>query len=116
MEQQERNLLEENGFDVDGTMRRFLNNENLYKQCLKKFLNDNSMEKLRNAIASNDCKEAFQAAHTMKGFVSNLGMNRLYDAVIPIVEKLRAQNLLITEEMDRLETVYRETCQLIEKL
>ena len=43
MENAEKELLEQHGFDVDGTMKRFLNNEMLYKKCLKKFLNDKSI-------------------------------------------------------------------------
>ena len=38
MEAAQKELLEQKGFDVDGTMRRFLNNEALYMKCLKKFL------------------------------------------------------------------------------
>ena len=48
MEAAQKELLEQKGFDVDGTMRRFLNNEALYMKCLKKFLNDTSFEKLKH--------------------------------------------------------------------
>lgn len=47
MDVNQKKYLEEKGFDVDGTMKRFLNNETLYLKCLKKFLDDSSFEKLK---------------------------------------------------------------------
>jgi len=116
MENAEKVLLEQHGFDVDGTMKRFLNNELLYKKCLKKFLDDVSMEKLKTACAAGDVEEAFKAAHTMKGFISNLGMEKLHQLLIPMVEKLRAGEMLEQNEQTELETVYREMYELIENM
>ena len=116
MEKAERELLEQHGFDVDGTMKRFLNNEQLYKKCLKKFLTDESMEKLKISCEAGDTQEAFKAAHTMKGFISNLGINKLYHLLTPMVEKLRDGNTLEQEELKALENVYREMYELIENM
>lgn len=44
MDVNQKKYLEEKGFDVDGTMKRFLNNETLYLKCLKKFLDDSSLK------------------------------------------------------------------------
>lgn len=109
-------LLEENGFDVAGTMKRFLNNDALYMKCLRKFLDDTSFEKLKAAYEEGNCEEAFKAAHTMKGFVSNLGINRLYEAINPMVEKLRVGNMDIEEELKKTEELYHSAYDLIEKL
>lgn len=116
MENTERKLLEQHGFDIDGTMKRFLNNETLYKKCLKKFLDDESMDKLKTAYAEGNTEEAFKIAHTMKGFVSNLGMNKLYHLLIPMVEKLRDGHVPAQEELTALEDVYREMYELIENI
>lgn len=116
MENAEKELLEQHGFDVDGTMKRFLNNEQLYKKCLKKFLDDKSMDVLKTACASSNVEEAFKAAHTMKGFISNLGMEKLHQVLIPMVEKLRSGELLEQDELIRLEEVYREMYELIENI
>lgn len=116
MEKSEKDLLESYGFDVDGTMRRFLNNEALYKKCLKKFLDDPSYENLKEAFAQENCSDAFKAAHTMKGFVSNLGINRIYELLIPMVEKLRSQDMSIGNEMEKLDELYKETYKIIEDL
>lgn len=116
MESTERELLEQHGFDVAGTMKRFLNNEQLYKKCLKKFLADESMEKLKEACMANNTEEAFKVAHTMKGFISNLGMEKLHQVLTPMVEKLRAGSMLEQEEVKLLEDVYREMYELIENI
>lgn len=116
MDATKKELLEQKGFDVDGTMRRFLNNEALYLKCLKKFLDDTSFEKLKEAYQDGNCNEAFKAAHTMKGFVSNLGIDRMYQLLIPMVEKLRVQDMNIDDDMKKLEILYQETYQIIDEL
>lgn len=109
-------LLENNGFDVNGAMNRFLNNEALYKKCLKKLLDDPSYEQLKEAYENGNCNDAFKAAHTMKGAVSNLGVNRLYHLLQPMVEKLRVQDMNIADEMKQLDEIYHETYKIIENL
>ena len=49
--------LEEWGCDVAGTKARFLNDESLYMACLNCVLEDNSFEKLGEAISEQDCKK-----------------------------------------------------------
>jgi hypothetical protein len=116
MDANQKELLVQKGFDVDGTMRRFLNNEALYIKCLKKFLNDNSFENLNKAYAEKNCQECFKYAHTMKGFVSNLGINEMYHLLIPMVEKLRIDDINIGDELKKLEVLYKETYSIIEGL
>lgn len=109
-------MLESNGFDVDGAMRRFLNNEALYIKCMKKFLDDTSYEQLKEAYEAGNCNDAFKSAHTMKGFVSNLGINSIYHLLIPMVEKLRVQDMNIEEELKQLGGLCEETSKIIENL
>ena len=116
MESEIKVLLEQNDFDVDGTMRRFLNNEALYIKCMKKFLDDQSYQKLKNAYEAGNCQDAFAAAHTMKGFVSNLGINSIYNVLKPMVEKLRAGDMQIGEEMQILDELYIKVCEIIKGL
>ena len=52
----------------------------------------------------------------MKGFVSNLGINELYHLLIPMVEKLRAEDINIQEELKQLESLYQDTYKTIENL
>lgn len=79
------------GADYDKTMRRFMGNEALYHRLLPKLFQDNTLQKLGEALATNNWKCAFEAAHTLKGVVANLGLTPLYDAVCVIVEPLRKQ-------------------------
>ena len=114
MDKSTQELLESKGFDVSGALHRFMNNEMLYIKCLKKFLDDDSFEQLKLAYESGNYNEAFKMAHTLKGLVSNLGINGIYELLVPVVEKLRMQNLDIGEELNRLEQLYKEAYDAIE--
>lgn len=109
-------MLENNGFDVEGAMKRFLNNEALYVKCLKKFLDDTSYEELKTAYEAGNCNDAFKAAHTMKGFVSNLGINNIYHLLIPMVEKLRVQDMNVEEDIRQLGEMCEKAAEIIENL
>ena len=115
-ENAERELLEQHGFDVDGAMKRFMNNEQLYKKCLKKFLGDESMDILKESCVAGDTQNAFKAAHTMKGFIANLGMEKLHETLTPLVEKLRIGTIPEQEEIDNLGKIYQEMYELIENI
>ena len=56
MDADQKKMLEEKGFDVDGTMKRFLNNETLYLKCLRKFLDDSSFDKIKAAYMSGTAR------------------------------------------------------------
>ena len=53
------------------------------------FLKDDSMEKLRAAVADGDVKASFQAAHTLKGVAGNLSFACLQQAASDLTEQLR---------------------------
>ena len=109
-------LLIQNGFDVEGAMKRFMNNEALYLKCLKKMLNDTNIKELRSAYDSGDCENAFKAAHSIKGFVSNLGIETLHQQIHPMVECLRCGSLPANEELEQFEQAYQTIYKLIEAL
>lgn len=52
----------------------------------------------------------------MKGFVSNLGINEIYHLLIPMVEKLRVQDMNLEQEMKQLEALYVDAYKTIESL
>lgn len=116
MDKSEVEFLESKGFDVNGALKRFLNNEALYKKCMKKFLDDNSYEDFRQAYDAGNCNDAFRAAHTMKGIVANLGINSLYHVLVPMVEKLRVQDMNISEDAKVLESIYKEAYKIIDEM
>ena len=82
----------EYGADVDGAMERFLDDEDLYEKCLLTFVDDESFAGVKNALENKDYEQAFNCAHTLKGVAANLGLTPLYDAIVGIVEPLRAKD------------------------
>lgn len=82
--------LEETGCDIAGAMKRFLEDEDLYCSCLKEVLTDENFNILKEGIAKKDMEVAFQAAHTLKGVLGNMGLTPLYNIVIKMVEILRS--------------------------
>lgn len=84
-------LFEEYGGDYTATMARFMNNETMYLKFLNMLFKDDNLDKLSEAINNNDLNSAFEAAHTLKGVVANMGLTPMYDAVNVIVEPLRAR-------------------------
>lgn len=77
------------GCDIDGAMRRFLDDEDLYMTCLDTVLADENFENLGKALKENNVKTAFDTSHTLKGVLANMGLTPLLDEVVKIVEPLR---------------------------
>ncbi len=82
--------LEGKGCDISGAMERFLNDEDFYMSCLQRVVHDESFDKLKAALENHSIQEAFDAAHTLKGVLANMGLTPMYDTVVKIVEPLRA--------------------------
>lgn len=80
------------GVNLEEIMDRFVDDIDLYKDCLIQFSQDPSFYALKKAINEKNYTEAFDQAHTMKGVSANLGLVKLYDAICEIVEPLRHQD------------------------
>lgn len=78
------------GCDIDGAMARFLNDEELYVECLHTLLEDEAFVKLEEALNNREIDQAFHWAHTLKGVLANMGLTPIYEVVARIVEILRA--------------------------
>lgn len=87
-------LFEEYGADYKTTMARFMNQKEMYLRFLDMLFNDETMKKLGEAVEAGDIEASFEAAHTLKGVVGNMGLTPLYDAVCRIVEPLRKRQKL----------------------
>ena len=81
--------LQDWGCDIPGAMRRFLDDEDLYTSCLDTMLADESFESLGIGIKEGDVAKAFDAAHSLKGTLGNMGLTPMYEIIIQIVEPLR---------------------------
>lgn len=83
-------VLQQLGIDTEGALHRFSGNINLYKRFLLKFSDDDTFEKVKNALAIEDWDAMLSAAHTLKGVAGNLGLSAIYQASSEIVTSLRA--------------------------
>lgn len=109
------NRLKDYGADIDGAMRRFLGDEELYASCFTEFINDPCFSALRDALEAGDYGAAFDAAHTLKGVAGNMGLTPMYQAACALVEPLRTKqhsNLhpLFDEIMRQRELLNRLEC------
>ena len=104
------------GNDMAGALARFLDDEALYGDCFRMFLEDPGFRQLEDALARRDASAAFDAAHTLKGVAGNLGLTALYTALSALVESLRcgeAEGLvLLCQELQRQR---EELLQLLEE-
>lgn len=107
--------LQEVGVDTDAALRRFSNNDMLYKRFLLRFPEDQNFVKIEEAMKSCNWSDMLTAAHTLKGLSGNLGMNRLLEICSSMTTYLRegrsedAVNLY-----PELEEAYREIYLILE--
>lgn len=66
-----------------------LHSDRLVQKFVLKFLDDKSYELLITSMEEKDYKEAFRAAHTIKGVCQNLGFTRLQNSSSQLSEALR---------------------------
>ena len=93
MEDSTRISFMEAGVDVDDCLNRFLNKDELFFRFMKKYLEDNNVEKLGEALECGDVSEAFKVAHALKGVAGNLSFAAILDPLVPFVEVLRAGSM-----------------------
>ena len=73
-------------------MSRCINNEAFYLRMVTKAMEDNNYEKLENALHAGDKDAAFEAAHALKGVLSNLSLTPILEPVEEITELLRSRS------------------------
>lgn len=89
MDDKFRQQLEENGADVEATLKRFMGNDAIYQKFLGKFPADPNYANLGSNIEAGAFEEAYKCAHALKGVVGNLGLTPIFDKVSDLVEELR---------------------------
>ncbi len=75
--------------DVQGSIKRFYGNEDIYCSYLESFLSEPTMKELGQAIEKRQWKDAFVTAHALKGLAGNLGFIPLYHTIGELVVQLR---------------------------
>ena len=96
-----------------------LSKPGLIERFVGRFLEDKSFEELCNQMEAGSCREAFRAAHTLKGVCSNLGFARLLDSTARLTEELRTENDEIPETavtlLEEVRRDYHDTTAAIKK-
>ena len=97
--------LKEFGVDVESGLKRCVNNEALFLRLTSMVPNNDSFNKLYEAIKNNDLDNAFLAAHALKGILSNLSITPLIELVNNITELLRNKTQMdyspLVEEIEK---------------
>lgn len=105
------------GVNLEETLERFIDNEDLYFRCLHKFKDDKNFDEMALAIENKDASMAFEAAHALKGVSANLGLTYLYEEIRVITEVFRAGSLdFEPENMERLKAAYANVITVIDSL
>ena len=79
------------GADTEDGLARCCGSEALYLRLVKMAADEKSFDKLTRAANEKNYKEAFEAAHSLKGVLGNLSLTPLYDKVCKMTELLRAE-------------------------
>lgn len=102
--------------DYEGVMGRLRQESRVMKFALK-FLNDKSYEDLITTLSASDYKEAFRAAHTIKGVCQNLGFQKLYESSSALTEALREEHYeKVDVYLSQVTEDYQKTTNALKKL
>ncbi|MBR3743288.1 MAG: Hpt domain-containing protein [Clostridia bacterium] len=102
------------GADVKGGLARCMGMESFYLRLVGMELADPNFDKLDKALAAQNAREAFEAAHALKGATGNLGLTPLFAPLSEITEKLRGAQAPI--DLGGLEEAYREALKRLKAL
>lgn len=114
MDETFRKQMEENGADVETTLKRFMGNEKMYMKYIMKFLDDKNFDSIRENLESQNYEAVFNAAHTLKGVTANLGLNPVNAAASEISELLRGK-AAAEVNAEKVEAVFAELSESYER-
>lgn len=72
-------------------LTRCFGNVALYLKLVATIPGEGNFDKLKDSIAAKDKKNAFEAAHALKGVLGNLSLTPIYTPVVEITELLRSE-------------------------
>lgn len=78
-----------NGSYEDAKFRLMM--DSMVERFMFKFLEDDTMENLRSAVAERNIPDSFRAAHTLKGVAANLSFTELQAKASALTDQLRPQ-------------------------
>lgn len=77
MDEAAKQHLEQEGVAVSEAVKRLLGNMPMYERFLRRFPDDPNYGRLVEAVAGQDKKKTYSAAHTLKGICGNLSISHL---------------------------------------
>ncbi len=106
--------LEAYGCDVEGTLQRCMNREELYISLLNEFPNDTSFSEIMEAYRSNNIEDLYKGVHSLKGVSGTLGFVSLYEICREMCEMFRTgKSKEALKLIDRMIEVYEDLCRII---
>jgi len=79
------------GINYDEGVARFVGNAEMYERFLGEFLKDGTFAELEAAMEQSNVRDAFTAAHTLKGLTGNLSLDALYKKLVVLTDALRGE-------------------------
>ena len=83
--------LRQYGANVEEGVTRCAGNEAFYLRLAEMIKNEPGFDRLEKAVLGGQLREAFEAAHSLKGVLGNLAITPLYEPMCEITELLRAE-------------------------
>ena len=83
--------LKQLGANTEEGLARCMNNEAFYLKMVGMVLDNDGFEKLDEAVRKGNLEEGFDAAHALKGILSNVSLTTLAEPISEICEDLRAR-------------------------
>ena len=109
-------LYQKIGGDLETVMKR-IPSEAMIGKFVRKYANDPTYNRLTAAVEAKNWKDAFLAAHTLKGVAQNLGFDALYRASSALTEHLRGgQPLTEPQLLDATAAEHERVMNAIEAL
>lgn len=106
--------LEDVGCEVEDTLERLQNDEELYLEFLLDFPANQNIIKLKKALAADDYQTAQEEVHTLKGIAANLGLLPLMDLTMDMLMEFReGNNDTAASFMPEIEESFNEICGII---
>lgn len=119
MDENFKRQLEENGVDVDATLKRFMGKDALFMKFFVKFADDGACKEIRTGLENRDIQTIFERAHSLKGVAGNLGITPVYNLAAQISDLFRGKQDATEAELDQameLQKQLEESCESIYRL
>ncbi|MCL2054101.1 MAG: Hpt domain-containing protein [Oscillospiraceae bacterium] len=100
--------------DIDGTLSRFVENEELYEKFLRRYPDDGLLPPIMEAFENKDEEALLKTLHKMKGTSMNLGINRISEQCKDIATVIRGKEKIdLTPFIEKLKGDFNEVCETI---